>query len=167
MDKEENIQNKNKEYYKKKVVHLLLIHGYLIFFLAVILGFVVDLFIDVKLFQNHIYSQLGIILIMIGTTFIYWAQTASGNAGKIKNDESSVEGFRYGPYKYFRHPTYLGLFMMTLGLGLILNSLFAVIFVIIAFIIIKFFFIKKEEKILEIKYKEVYSEYKKKVKNWL
>lgn len=166
MNKEE--ENKDQEnQFRGRVVHLLLVRGYLMFFIAVILGSILDLFININFFQNPIYSQIGIIAIMIGTAFIYFAQTASNNAGKIKIENATTQGFEYGPYKYFRHPTYLGLFIMTLGLGLILNSLFSVIFVIIAHIFIKLIFIKKEEKLLEVKYGQVYRDYKKKVKNWI
>jgi len=49
----------------------------------------------------------------------------------------------------------------------VINSLFGVILTILAHVVTKVFFLKKEEVILERKYGEVYTEYKKKVKNWL
>lgn len=146
----------------KKIVHVLLVHGYLMFFVAIILGIVVDLFFGVKFSHSIVYQQIGAVMIVLSTILIYLAQSSSSRAGKIRKDETSVAGFKYGPYKYFHHPTYVGLFMMTLGLGLILNSPTSIILSIIVLILIKFVFIKKEEKILEEKYGDVFTEYKKK-----
>ena len=161
MNKKENNQIQDDKPYKK-VIHLLLAHGYLMFLLAVIVGASIDLFIHFNVFKNPIYSKLGVVMIIIGTILVYLAQTASSHAGKIKIEDSSVDGFKYGPYKYFHHPTYLGLFIMTLGLGLILNSISSVVLVIIAEILAKFIFIKKEEGLLEDKYGEIFTDYKKK-----
>ncbi|KKP71662.1 MAG: hypothetical protein UR70_C0021G0015 [Candidatus Nomurabacteria bacterium GW2011_GWB1_35_20] len=51
-----------------------------------------------------------------------------------------------------------------LGFGIITNALFIIIFSVISFIITKFVFIRKEEKILAEKYGIPYLEYKKSVK---
>jgi protein-S-isoprenylcysteine O-methyltransferase Ste14 len=106
---------------------------------------------------------MGVTLILLGTGLTYWAQTSSSKAGKIKTEENNTEGFAIGPYKHFRNPTYFGLFIMTLGFGLLINSLFSVLFVLIAYLVIKRVFIKKEEMILTQKYGEIYKEYKRKV----
>jgi len=56
---------------------------------------------------------------------------------------------------------------MTLGFSLIIDSFFGIVLTIIAYVITKIFFLKKEESLLEKKYGEVYGDYKKKVKNWI
>jgi protein-S-isoprenylcysteine O-methyltransferase Ste14 len=152
---------------QKKIIHIILIHGYLVFFIFVILGFILNLFFNIKILESS-FSQtlgiLGIIGIIFGTILIYWAQKSSSLAGKIKKEESSTEGFKYGPYKYFKDPSYLGVFIMTLGLSFILNSLPSLILVFIAYIIIKFVFVKKEDKLLEDKYGKIFLDYKNKIK---
>ncbi|KKP64099.1 MAG: hypothetical protein UR62_C0020G0001, partial [Candidatus Nomurabacteria bacterium GW2011_GWF2_35_12] len=67
-------------------------------------------------------------------------------------------------YCYTRSPTHFGLFLLMLGFGIITNALFIIIFSVISFIITKFVFIRKEEKILAEKYGIPYLEYKKSVK---
>lgn len=106
-------------------------------------------------------------MLIVSSLIIYWAQFTSSNYKKRVKKDSSRSHFEHGPYKYLRSPTHFGLFIMTLGFSLIINSLFSVLFTLIAYIISKFFFLKKEEEILEGKYGEVYTEYKKKVKNWI
>jgi protein-S-isoprenylcysteine O-methyltransferase Ste14 len=106
-------------------------------------------------------------MLIVSSLIIYWAQFTSSNYKKRIGKESSRSHFEHGPYKYLRSPTHFGLFIMTLGFSLIINSLFSVLFTFIAYLISKFFFLKKEEEILEGKYGEAYTEYKKKVKNWI
>jgi len=152
--------NKNKEILLRKgIIHFVLLHSYLIFFIAVVFGVIFDIFIPATFFQNPIFQEVGIIIILLGTGLIFWAQSASGISNKIRIENLTVKSFENGPYKYFPNPTHLGLFIMTLGLGFVINSLFSIIFVIIAYILTKIIFIKKQEKIFEKKYGQVYLNY--------
>ncbi len=165
--------DENKDYLNIEVekkgpgVHFLLSHSYLVFLFSVILGVVFDMFIPANLFLKNSYQNIGVLLIFLGSIIVYWAQSTSG---KYKEDSPKYKNksfFYRGPYKYSRNPTHFGLFIMTLGLALIINSLFSVIFTIMAYVLTKIFFVKKQERILERKYGEEYLDYKKKVKNWI
>lgn len=164
-----NKETIDKETKKPKdgFIHLLLAHGYLMFFVAVILGVVADMSLDLNLLANYPYSDIGIFLIMFGTFLVFWAQSSSKKAGKVSMEESKSSLFAIGPYKYFRNPTYLGLFTMTLGLGLLVRSIFAILFVLIVNLFTKLILVKREESLLENKYGEIYKEYKSKVGNLL
>lgn len=146
------------------VIHVVLIYIYSIFFVSIVLGIFFDLIFKLDLLANFKYSYLGLIIIVFGTMLIYLAQEASSRAGKIKQEESNSEGFAFGPYKHFRHPTYLGIFLMVLGFGIVIKSAFSILFILITYLIVKLVFVKKEEKILEKKYGNIYLDYKKKVK---
>lgn len=149
------------------MVHFVLLHSYFIFLFAVILGAFLDPLVDKKIFSNIIYQNIGFLMLIIGSIIIYWAQTTSSNyqQREIKNESRSY--FEHGPYRYMRSPTHFGLFIITLGFSLIMNSFFGIVLIIIAYIITRLFFIKKEEELLETKYGQVYRDYKKKVKNWI
>lgn len=149
------------------MVHFVLLHSYVIFLFAVILGAFLDPLIKKKIFSNDIYQIIGFLMIIVSSIVIYWAQKISSNYQQRERKDESRSYFEHGPYKYMRSPTHLGLFVMTLGFSLIINSLFGVVLTIIAYVITKLFFLKKEEKLLEIKYGQVYIDYKKKVKNWI
>ncbi len=157
-----NINNINKD-----TVHYILLHSYLIFLVAIILGVFFDTFLKEKIFSNNIYQNIGFIMLMFGSIIIYWAQKSSADYKNKAKEKNLRSKFEVGPYKYTRSPTHFGLFVMTLGFSLIINSVFSVVFVVIASIITKIFFIKKQEILLERKYGEVYSEYKKRIKNWI
>lgn len=148
-------------------IHALLFHSYFIYLVAVILGVLFDVVVPSKIFVGVKYQYLGIILIVLGSILAYWAQKTSGNykeeIAKLKNKSF----FNRGPYRYIRNPTHLGLLFMTLGLGVLIESLFSVVFTVIAHTVTKIFFTRKQDKILEIKYGQIYKDYKKSVKNWL
>ena len=166
MSNKENIA-KEEFMLRKGIVHFVLLHSYLIYFFAVIIGVIFDIFTPIKFFSNPIYQKLGVFMILIGTVLIYWAQSSSGLSKKDNKENITTKSFQNGPYKYFLSPTHLGLFTMTLGLGVVLNSIISVLTVLVAHILAKTIFFKKQEKILERKYGKAYTDYKKNLNNWL
>lgn len=148
------------------MVHFILSHSYSVFLFAVVLGVIFDTFIPINIYQSQTYQYIGFVMIVLGSLLIYWAQSTSSKTKK-EMEEGASRDFARGPYKYSRNPTHIGLAVMTLGLGFLINSLFSVIFIIIAFLVTKSVFIKKEEGILEEKYGQTYCDYKKKVRTWL
>lgn len=167
----EKEQNENKINNHHNAVQFVLAHSYFIFLFAVILGAFLDPLIKDKIFSNDIYQIVGFSMLVFSSIIIYWAQKTSSCSNYKKrlmeNNSSPYFYFKFGPYKYLRSPTHFGLFIMALGFSLIINSLFGLVLIIIAYFITKFFFLKKEEDLLEIKYGQVYSDYRKKVKNWI
>lgn len=165
---EENITIVEKEgSLRDGMVHFILSHSYMIFFAAIIFGAIFHTIFNFRIFSGPLYQYIGAGMIVLGSILIYWAQSSSGCVQKEKGEHRTEEDFERGPYKYSRNPTHIGLSMMTLGLGLILNSLFTIVFLIIASIITKSVFLKKEEKLLEEKYGQAYCDYKKKVGTWI
>ena len=104
---------------------------------------------------------VGVFFLVFGTLLIIWAQKTSRN---LRIENLSKESFYRGPYKYTRGPTHWGLFMLMLGFGMTMNTFFVILFAFISFIVSKFTFLAKQEKILEGKYGAPYREYKKIVK---
>lgn len=166
MDQEVKIEAK-EESFRDGIVHLILSHSYTVFLMAVILGVILDVFIPTNIFNNYIYQYIGFIMIILGSILIYWAQTTSNCTKEELEKMGKVREFARGPYKYSRNPTHIGLSLMTLGLGFLINSVFSVVLVLIASLITKFIFVKKEEILLEQKYGEDYCNYKKKVCTWI
>lgn len=157
-----------KQSIREGMVHIILSHSYTVFLMAVVFGLVLDVFIPIYIFNAHIYQYIGIIFIVLGSLLIYWAQSTTSFTKKEEVQNSNApRDFARGPYKYSRNPTHIGLSIMTLGLGLLLNSVFSVVLTVIASLITKFIFVKKEETILQERYGQSYSDYKKKVGTWV
>ena len=150
----------SKNLHKNKI-HKILAYSYLFYFILFLMGLFLDFMFPLKIFDNYVMSSIGAIFLIFGTLLIFWAQKSSLNLDK---DSINKEAFCHGPYRYTRSPTHFGLFLLMFGFGIIANALFIVIFSIISFIIAKFVFLKKEEKILAEKYGTPYLEYKKSVK---
>lgn len=145
----------------KNSVHKILAHSYLFYFIVFLFSLFLDYIFPLKFFENSYTIWVGAIFLIFGTFLILWAQKSSRD---FKKEIINKEIFCNGPYCYTRTPTHFGLFLLTLGFGMINNAFFIIIFSIISFIVTKFVFIKKEEKILTLKYGEPYLEYKKSVR---
>ena len=155
------MEDQNKTYSQKPSVHKVLAHSYSVFFIFFLIGVFFDMVFNFKVFDSFFLLPIGLFFLVFGTVLILWAQYTS-----LNQDTKNVtkETFCKGPYCYTRTPTNFGLFFLMLGFGMIINAFFVILFTLISFIITKFFFLDKQEKILEEKYGAPYSEYKKSVK---
>ncbi len=165
MTKRKTHDGHDRESLRLGMVHFILSHSYSVFLIAVIAGAICHSIFTISLFENPIYPYVGLIMIILGSALIYWAQTTSNRTSKeVMNGIRTERDFERGPYKYTRSPTHSGLAIMILGLSIILNSFFTFIFVVIATILTKRIFLKKEEALLEKRYGDIYREYKEKVR---
>jgi len=142
-------------------IHWVLARSYSMYFLLFLIGVSLDLIFRLKIFSGSFMMPIGAVFLILGSILVLWAQRTSRNLHK---EEIKKESFCRGPYCYSRSPTYWGLFLLMLGFGIIANAFFVVLSTVISFIIARFIFQHKEEKILEKKYGDPYLEYKKLVK---
>lgn len=97
--------------------------------------------------QNHII--LPIVLFVIGLGIRIWA---AGYIGKTARGQEFRSRFRItgGPYRFLRHPLYIGNLFLVVGTILLFNPLFWLAVIIIALFLIEYgFFICAEEKYLK------------------
>ncbi|HBB54045.1 TPA: hypothetical protein DEQ22_01795 [Candidatus Nomurabacteria bacterium] len=145
----------------KHNVHKVLAHSYSMYFVLFLVGVTLDLIFKIKIFISSFMAPMGAFLLIFGSILILWAQLTSRN---LKKENISKETFCHGPYCFTRTPTNSGLFSLMFGFGIITNSFFVVLSALLSFIIGKFVFLNKEEKILVEKYGTPYLEYKKTVR---
>ena len=81
-----------------------------------------------------------------------------------KESETLIEN---GVFKFSRNPMYLGMAMILIGIAIILGSLSPFIVVIIFVYLIKNFFIKVEESMLEKKFEKKWINYKNNTRRWI
>lgn len=151
----------------KNEIKSLVIYAPVVYLIALITGVIADSFYYMKLSESLITETLGSFLIFFATILILWAQHSLRNFQKIKKEELTPESFSGGPYHFSKHPTYLSLGFLVLGLGLIVNSLIITTMALIAFVLVYFFILRKEESILERKYGDLYSRYKHEIHPWI
>lgn len=140
-----------------------------VFAVGLFIGVILDIFFPMRLIMEPVNQIIGLVLVVLATVVIYSSEKhgAEYSNKRKQNAVCSVDQMASGPYRYTRNPKYLGLSLLLIGLGVILNTPFIIATSIISGLIVNFYFIKKEEALLEERHGEIYKEYKNKVKKWL
>jgi protein-S-isoprenylcysteine O-methyltransferase Ste14 len=114
------------------------------------------------------YNYLGFGLIIFGIIMNLWTDSL------FKKKQTTVKPYEMpnffvtsGPFKLSRHPMYLGMMSILLGVAIFLGSLITFAFPIIFIMIMEKLFIPLEEKNLEKKFGNQYIDYKKRVRRWI
>ena len=146
-------------------IHWVLGHSYLVYFGAIIVGLGLD-----AVFPDHLVPMsiawFGAFIMICATGLIYVSQKTSRDTAHERHkhsDSLASAHFKVGPYKYMRSPTHMGLLFVTIGFGLMASSVYVVAAGLIAFLLTRFIFVRKEEELLEVKYGQAYVQYKKEV----
>ncbi|WIG60793.1 MAG: Putative protein-S-isoprenylcysteine methyltransferase [Ktedonobacterales bacterium] len=72
-----------------------------------------------------------------------------------------------GPFRLSRNPMYLGMAIQYVGLALLFNSLWAILLLPVALVIVHVTVIKREERYLEQQFGGEYRTYKARVRRWI
>ncbi len=150
------------------LIHETLAQGYLLYMLAIVIGVSLDLY-DPLRFSFPLEQPLGMLLILLGTGLVFWAQYSSGRSAEKRQADQGTNAickdhFCVGPYVFTRSPTQYGLALLVFGLSLIYGMTYLLITGIVALLVGRFVIIRKEEQHLAEKYGQAYLDYKKHVK---
>lgn len=104
---------------------------------------------------------LGIILNLVADAAFKRYRTT------VKPFEESTALITDGVFRISRHPMYLGMVLILLGIAVLMGSLTPLIVVIAFAISMELVFVKTEERMLEEKFGGVWLEYKKQVRQWI
>lgn len=110
----------------------------------------------------------GLVLVILGSVLFVWARRILGESysGHISVKEDQ-ELMQIGPYRFIRHPAYLGYLLMALGLALGYSSLAGLIAVPLVLIPATIFRIRVEDKMLAEHFGASFAEYVRKTKRLL
>ena len=72
-----------------------------------------------------------------------------------------------GPFSFSRHPMYLGMVLVLVGLALFLGSAVTLMFPVIFAVLMEAVFIPAEEENMERAFGKRYDEYRKNVRKWI
>ena len=85
----------------------------------------------------------------------------------IRTDKPVPRLTTEGPFRYTRNPSYLALAMIYAGIAVLRNSLWAMLLLPFAVIVIQREVIGREERYLERTFGEEYLDYKERVRRWV
>ncbi len=148
---------------EKTIIHSTLAYSYSLYFFGFLIGFVLDDIFMLKPFDESFGQPLGLFWMILASLFIFWAQRTSRVSKKQRLAGNDKQVFLKGPYRATRIPTHVGLTFLLIGFGIFDNLPFVILFAVISFVATKYTFVKKEEALLQKKYGEPYTEYKKEV----
>jgi len=112
------------------------------------------------------YSYFGWLLILFGAVLNLWTDALfKKHKTTVKPGKKSDKFIIEGPFKISRHPMYLGMFCILLGVAIIHGSLSGFIFPAVFIILMEKLFIKLEEE--EMSKFKAYKDYKKRVRKWI
>jgi protein-S-isoprenylcysteine O-methyltransferase Ste14 len=113
----------------------------------------------------HWFFYLGIVLIVIGIIVRQWAIFTLGRfftlTVGIQKNQKVVD---YGPYRFIRHPSYLGLLIALLGIGVALQSWEGILAIVVISGFAIGYRIHIEEKVMALELGDDYVQYMKRTK---
>jgi protein-S-isoprenylcysteine O-methyltransferase Ste14 len=135
-------------------------------------GFLVQHFVPIHLVTGldpvRTLRFVGIAEIVIALALIVWAGTTLLRHGSTPNPMRRAGALvEEGPYALTRNPMYLGLTVMYVGIVLLTNALWPLVFLPEALALAFLFAIRLEEDYLTREFGEQYTSYRARVRRWL
>jgi len=114
------------------------------------------------------FNLIGIIGVVGGWLLAMWGKRTFFESGvELVPGSKSSKIVQIGPFKHSRNPMYLGFILLLLGIAILFGSLIVFLAPVGFFIIINFFFIPFEERLMEKTFGKEYLDYKNKVRRWI
>jgi protein-S-isoprenylcysteine O-methyltransferase Ste14 len=139
-------------------------------FLYVLLGFTKSLlplftFLSFGPMQTNLLEAPGLLVMVLGYAIFIWSLVARGRYATSWQMPASHRLVDWGPYRYVRHPSYLGYFLMFAGFLLLWHNLLALVplVAILGYVLVT----RTEEEMLVAKFGERYRVYQRNVGRFL
>ena len=111
---------------------------------------------------------LGVLFGAAGVTLAVWARIHFLRTGQsVIPWTPTPELIIQGPYRFTRNPMYVGLTLITVGVGVALNNLWIVVFAVPALLALHGIAVLPEEKYLQEKFGDSYRAYLTRVRRYL
>jgi protein-S-isoprenylcysteine O-methyltransferase Ste14 len=111
---------------------------------------------------------LGLPLAVLGAWLSVHSDALFKRVGtEIKPFRESSKLVTYGPYRFSRHPMYLGFTFLLLGLSVLAGTLVPLVVTVVGFCAFNFRFAVPEERHMEEQFGDDYRAYRSRVRRWL
>jgi protein-S-isoprenylcysteine O-methyltransferase Ste14 len=113
-------------------------------------------------------EPVGWLLVALGSSVSGWGLATFRNAGTpIRPDRPVSVLVTHGPFRLSRNPIYLGLSLVYLGVTVLVDSGWPLLFLPIVIAILHLTVIRLEERYLAATFGIAYDEYRRRVRRWL
>ena len=142
------------------------IHPPVLLLLHIVAAFLLNWLVPLALPRSFEWS--GYILVLVGVGLAFSAVSQFGKMNTPLDPHRAVNAIvTNGPYRFSRNPIYLGFVCTLIGLPLALGNYWGAALSPVLVILMGLLVIKYEEAYLEEKFKDVYTNYKSRVRRWL
>lgn len=115
-----------------------------------------------------IYKYIGVLVFIFGLSITFSSfYVFKKNKTPIMPGQKPTFMVAAGTYKFTRNPMYLGVTIALLGAAIYIGNLFSFFAPIIFLLIMNYYFVPFEEKLLEKIFGKQYLNYKKQVRRWI
>jgi protein-S-isoprenylcysteine O-methyltransferase Ste14 len=130
------------------------------------LGLLLDWFVPSQRFLS--FPITGWLLAFAGFLVGFWGVRTFIRAGtNVRPDLPVTALVTSGPYRYSRNPLYLALTIIYLGVALSIGSLWSLLTLIPALVVVHYRIVRREEEYLESRFGDNYRAYKAQVNRWI
>ena len=139
-------------------------------YLAVLaLGILLGLAYPVHFLPTAVAWTIGALILAAGVALgpLWGIRTMLSANTTVRPDRPATTLVTDGPFRYSRNPLYLSLTLMYAGIGIIANSLWALILLPAVVLFMSLFVIRREEAHLQRAFGEEYERYCANVRRWL
>ncbi len=138
------------------------------FLILLILSVLLNFIFPVPAFLSPPFTYFGFLIIGFGFVMALWSRSLFlKNSTTLQLSEEPTSLVTSGPFRLSRNPIYLGMASILLGVAVLMGTLVALAFPVLFVMLIEFFIIPGEERLLEKIFGEPYREYKKNVRRWI
>jgi protein-S-isoprenylcysteine O-methyltransferase Ste14 len=153
--------------YMNQIMNVLTIYAVIVIVLHAIGLQVASLFSRLEDLDNLAVNVIGFVVGLAGLAFCLYAQVKMGSSWRVGIDEKvKTDLITTGMYQYIRNPTYLGLFILNLGIWLIWPT-WAIFLLNLIFILFLEIQVRCEEDYLLTIHGQKYADYKKATKRYI
>jgi protein-S-isoprenylcysteine O-methyltransferase Ste14 len=146
----------------------LAVHPPVVYLLTLLPGIGLGFLRPIRLLPGWWGIVIGILLIVLGTAIVPPVLLQFRRAGTAFDPHKPASVLiTDGPFRFSRNPGYVALTLWYLGIGLVLNSAWILLLVIVPVFIMDRWAIPREERHLEEKFGQEYTQYKARVRRWL
>jgi protein-S-isoprenylcysteine O-methyltransferase Ste14 len=140
----------------------------LLFVIPLLVSIVIEHFFPTIFVHGPVRWIAGVLLVALGVALNIAGFVTQKHAGTDPipfNPTTKIVS--HGLYRFSRNPMYIGFALWTLGVAILINSLWALMAVPVGLISIDLLVVAREERYLERKFGEEYLSYKRRVRRWI
>jgi len=135
------------------------------------IGYLLDRVLPMPLVgpQRRIASLVaGVVIAAAGIVLAGWAARTFRRAQTPVNPfQPSTALVREGPFRFSRNPMYVGMSILSVGLGLVVNSFWPILFLPVSLVVVYATVIRREESYLSTRFGAAYDDYRRHVRRFL